>query len=238
MDIVVAYDSALAYWRTVGPRWLRGYQQRDQATRRARRSLAKGDRPKLAGGNRRPAGCTLPIQVLVAGVEARTRTSSVLSHVWPDLPDRSLVDAGEGFFVSTPEFCFVQMASQLKIAQLVQLGFELCGTYAMSSEGPAQQREAPLTSTAKLSAFVKANPHIRGCKQARRALNHVKDGAASPMEAVHAAMPAVSAGRLRAGMADAQLSHRCSPKQAKNGRPRLLQRRSLLARTTSLSGIR
>lgn len=184
MDIVVAYDSALAYWRTVGPRWLRGYQQRDQATRRARRSLAKGDRPKLAGGNRRPAGCTLPIQVLVAGVEARTRTSSVLSHVWPDLPDRSLVDAGEGFFVSTPEFCFVQMASQLKIAQLVQLGFELCGTYAMVSEGPAQQREAPLTSTAKLSAFVKANPHIRGCKQARRALNHVKDGAASPMEAV------------------------------------------------------
>lgn len=184
MEIVIGYDSALEYWRTLGPRWLRSYRQRDQATRHARRALAKGERPKLAGGNRRPAGCTLPVQVLITKTEARTRTPSAISYVWPDLPERSLASAGEGFFVSTPEFCFVQMATRLTVARLIQLGFELCGTYAIVYDGPAQKREAPLTSVAKLRAFVEANPDMRGCKKARRALTFVQDGSASPMESV------------------------------------------------------
>ena len=111
MEIVIGYDSALEYWRALGPGWLGNYQQRDQATRRARRVLAKSERPALASGSWRPAGCTLPLQVLIAKTEARTRTPSMISHVWPDLPERSLVSVGEGFFVSTPEFCFVQMAT-------------------------------------------------------------------------------------------------------------------------------
>ena len=184
MEIVIGYESALEYWRTLGPRWLKSYRQRDQATRRASRALAKGERPKLAGGNRRPAGCTLPVQVLIVKTEARTRTPSVLSHVWPDVPERSLASAGEGFFVSTPEFCFVQMATRLSIARLIQLGFELCGTYALVHDGPAQKREAPLTSVTKLRAFLEANPDMRGCKKARRALSYVQDGSASPMESI------------------------------------------------------
>lgn len=184
MEIVIGYDSALEYWRTRGPGCLGNYRQRDQATRRARHALAKDERPKLTDGSRYPIGCTLPVQALVSEVTARTRTPNIISHVWPDLPDRSVVAADEGFFVSTPEFCFVQMASRFTVVQLIQLGYELCGTYAVVHEGLAQKREAPITTVAKLRAFLEANPNMRGCKNARRALSFALDGSASPMESI------------------------------------------------------
>ena len=65
MDMLIGYESALKYWRTAGPRFLRGYDARQSATRRARRAAASKERPSLPEGNRRPAGCTLPLEVLV-----------------------------------------------------------------------------------------------------------------------------------------------------------------------------
>ena len=60
------------------------------------RSLQASDRP-LPEGNRRPAGCTLPLRTLVGSNDARTRTPAVLSSFCSVLPERSFVDAGEGF---------------------------------------------------------------------------------------------------------------------------------------------
>ena len=36
--------------------------------------------------------------------------------------------------MSAPEFCFLQMAGCLSLVQLIQLGFELCGTYAVDPD--------------------------------------------------------------------------------------------------------
>ncbi|WP_232050886.1 endonuclease domain-containing protein [Arabiibacter massiliensis] len=184
MDLIIGYESALEYWRTVGPRFLRGAKERRAATARARKALREEEKPRLSGGNRRPAGCVLPVNVLVSSALARVQTKSVLSHEWSFLPDRSVIDAGQGFFVSTPEFCFLQMASRLSLARLIQVGCELCGTYAQDKYGPARRREVPLTSVAKLRAFVEAVPGAYGRAKALRALRFVLDGAASPMETV------------------------------------------------------
>lgn len=182
MDMLIGYESALQYWRTVGPRFLRGYDARQSATRRARRAAASKERPALSEGNRCPAGCTLPLKTLVGDPGSRTRTPSMISCFWSEIPERSFIDAGEGFLVSTPEFCFLQMANRLPVAQLVLLGYELCGTYTLIGTGPAPQRNAPLTTVAKLRAFVEGAANARGRKSALRALRYVLDRSASPME--------------------------------------------------------
>lgn len=182
MDLIFGYESALEYWRTVGLRFLRGTKECRAATVRARKALKAKEKPRLSEGNRRPAGCVLPAKVLVGNASARVQTGSVLSCEWSFLPDRSVVDAGQGFFVSTPEFCFLQMAGRLSLARLIQLGCELCGTYVEDGNGPALRREAPLTSVAKLRAFVDFAPHAYGRAKALRALKYVLEGAASPME--------------------------------------------------------
>ena len=180
--IIVGYVSALEYWRAAGPKLLRGKRQRREDTLRAREALACGTKPKLALDNRRPAGVRLPLHALVGDARHRTRTASVTTSIWKTIPDRSMADAGMGFIVSTPEFCFLQMAGRLTLVQLMLLGFELCGTYAVVEQGPAQRREAPLTSVDKLRSFVEAAAGAPGRAKALRALRYVRDGAASPME--------------------------------------------------------
>lgn len=185
MDIVIGYVSALEYWRTVGERFLRTSRQRRIATRRARAVLASNEKPRLQAGNRRPAGCKLPLNVVVADESARTETAGVVTHTWSQpIADTSFADAGAGFLVSSPEFCFLQMAGRYSLARLILLGFELCGTFALDETGPARQRVAPLTTADKLRAFVEGAFGAYGRKKALVALRYVKNGSASPMEAV------------------------------------------------------
>lgn len=183
MDILIGHNSALEYWRTVGVAFLGDRRLRRMATTRARRACSSLEKPRLSGGNRRPAGCILPLEVLVSSRAARTEASSVVSSFWStSLPECSFVGAGQGFLVSTPEFMFLQMANRLSLARLIMLAFELCGTYTLAAEGPALRRKASLTTVAKLQAFVEAAPGSRGSKKALRALRYVRDGSASPME--------------------------------------------------------
>ena len=191
MDILIGYESALDYWRTVGPNYLRSYDARQAATRRARRALTSSERPTLSEGNRRPAGCTLPLRTLVGSVDVRTRTPAVLSSFCSVLPERSFVDAGEGFLMSTPEFCFLQMANRLSLARLIMLGYELCGTYVLVDKGPAPRRQA-------------ADVHRRHLERSREeegaagfALRVGPIGLADGVCAGHAAVPAVRLGRVR-----------------------------------------
>lgn len=188
MVMLVGYTSALAYWRLVGPSFVPGYRAREKATHQARASLAMPHRPQLGEGNRRPAGCALPVHALVGDAAARTETKSVVSHTWASVPDKSFINAGNGFLVSTPEFCFLQMAALLPLAQLVQLGMELCGTYALVEDGPAATRDAPLTTVTRLRTFVDAAHGMSGRAKALRAVRYVENGSASPMESILAMM--------------------------------------------------
>lgn len=184
MSILIGYESALDYWRTVGPEFLRDHKARQEATGRAQRVLAAQEKPRLLGGNRRPAGCSLPVRALVKDARCRTSTSSVVTHIWPNPPVRSFVDAGEGFLISTPEFCFLQMANRLTLGCLIQLGFELCGTYTLVEHGPAQRRDKPLTTVPKLKSFLDSASNTRGRNRALRGTRYLIEGSASPMETI------------------------------------------------------
>ena len=90
--------------------------------------------------------------------------------------------------VSSPEFCFLQMASQLSLVRLIMLGYELCGKYSLPNQddpevsAPGFYTRQPLTSKKKLAAFLARMPHVAGRQMAIRALQYIQDGSWSPME--------------------------------------------------------
>ena len=105
-------------------------------------------------------------------------------HLCENVPRDAFVAAGDGSFVSSPELCFLQMATRLDFVELVVLGMELCGFYCIDpySEEGTGQRVEPLTTHARLEAFLNEAENINGIKKARVALRYIMDGAASPME--------------------------------------------------------
>lgn len=105
-------------------------------------------------------------------------------HLWSNVPQDAFSPAGEGSFVASPEFCFLQMASVLGFSELVLLGMEFCGFYCLdpTDEKGFGQRPVALTTRERLQEFLAQNEGARGRRAAEVALKYVANGAASPME--------------------------------------------------------
>ncbi|WP_301871677.1 hypothetical protein [Collinsella tanakaei] len=107
------------------------------------------------------------------------------------------IDFGAGVTGLSIEHFYVSICSRLTFIQRLQLGFELCGWYAIvpnpEYEDEVQQGKtafktvaaprSPLTTVEKLTNFAQANRHIRGASIALKALRYVADNARSPEEA-------------------------------------------------------
>lgn len=127
-----------------------------------------------------------PLHFLVTESGARCRREHALCHVLPFSYSRnSLRRVGDGILVPSPELCFVLMAPELSLPKLVELGYELCGTYGLfpSCADGFISRE-PLTSVRLLSSFISRAEGMRGVAKAQCALRYVRGGSASPMETV------------------------------------------------------
>jgi very-short-patch-repair endonuclease len=131
-------------------------------------------------------GLTAPLDILVANESARKANRLVRNHICcGPYPKSCFFDTGQGLLTCSPELCFLQMAENLPLLKLIELGFEFCGTYSLAADGIKEatlQLGKPLTSKAKLQALVAKMNGRRGKKNATRALKYVVDGSASPME--------------------------------------------------------
>lgn len=128
-----------------------------------------------------------PIHVLVASPSARRRSRAMASHSWTGgLPHGAFVRVARDVHVCSPELSFVQAASTMGLVPLVELGDELCGTYALCPglEDGFRCRDGPLTTRARLVRAVGEVAGATGAKRARSALRHVMERSASPMETV------------------------------------------------------
>ena len=127
---------------------------------------------------------TLPVHALTTPGVSRKRNNVVRSHQCStQLPNGSLVRLSNSFAVTSPTLTFVQAAGFLNFLDLVQLGYELCGTYSI----PTDQRDTmlerrQLTSTQNIAAYIDDCPNVHGVKVARKALRFITDGSDSPME--------------------------------------------------------
>ena len=135
-----------------------------------------------------PLGLSLPLHVLVGSSNARKVARNLHCHISSEeYPSGSFIEVADGVMVCSPELCFIQMAEELSLAKLVLLGFELCGRYRPGNkedEARGFRDDLPLTSVAKLKAYLSKAPVIKGKKAASRALQFVVDNSASPMESI------------------------------------------------------
>ena len=88
----------------------------------------------------------------------------------------------ENAYVTSPEMSFVQMATRLSLIELIQLGMELCGTYAPCPYADRFDERQPVTTKRKLLSFCKRAKGIRGATTASKALRWIVDNSNSPAE--------------------------------------------------------
>ena len=186
MDSFYGYETSLEYWRTVA--------QRNREPRIVSRMPAVGNyvRTELQEFSQRPNWLTPSlieqsggsVHGLVFHQGYHKSVGKPKWHLWQKVPEGAFSPAGERSFVSSPEFCFLQMASILSVPELVMLGMELCGGYCLD---PAEdeglgKRSVPLTSREKLADFIACAHGLHGHRQAQKALTFVLNHSASPME--------------------------------------------------------
>lgn len=190
MNTVLAYTSALEFWRSphsdAGPARARCRMRR--LPEKASDSLAADVAGRLGNG-------TLSKPVHVLACDGRQGSSpDLVVHQMRSLPAGSLRtmpsrNGGEAQFVTSPELTFVHLSSVLSFARTVHLGCELCGTFAPDKSQPYGVRSRdPLTTPSRLAAFLDRAEGVRGVKPARRALPFLLSGSASPRESTLTAL--------------------------------------------------
>lgn len=153
------------------------------------------------------ASTTAPIEVLVGSNRgAKSSRGVVRNYAAAHFPKQSFARIDQDLYVCSPELVFLQMARRLPFGGLLALGYELCGCYPAPSPSGAPLVRRPLTSPARLSAFVNRAAHCKGAKIARIASRQIQAKSASPMETELAiiAFTAVSRGGL--GLTPARLN--------------------------------
>ena len=180
----IGYQSALEYWRR--SRNL----PRSSADRRCNATLPeKPSKNEPLEHSGLFSGFTAPIHIIIGNQGARRSSKIVEQHIFSrETPIGCFMNIGNGLMMSSPEFCFVQMADQLTLAKLIELGYELCGAYSIPPKDDPSipdrgfYKRKPLTSADKLKAFIETMSGVKGYKKAKRALRYTLDGSASPME--------------------------------------------------------
>ena len=193
MEIIISHKSALEYWR------LHRKTKIEDSARQRRKSLPASLPGTTVIRDTAPSGLSYPINLMVGSPEARRKSTTARSHIYSaPIPDWCFIGIGDGVSVSAPAFCFFQMAGELPLPKLVELGLELCGTYSLpansghtydNSKEPAAALEdffnhPLLTSVNELRAHARRMKGASGQKKVRRALRYIADGSASPMETI------------------------------------------------------
>ena len=190
MDIIISHESALEYWR------LYGVAKIDPSAR-LRRATPPADLPAIKSvRGQLPSGLTFPVNLMVRNQNTKRKSETIKLHVYTDkMPDGCFVSVGGGVAVCSPSFLFLQMAGELPLVKLIELGLELCGTYSLpviddyygSGEEAVDRtlyKQPQLAGVKTLTSFVTRMEGFHGRKKALRALRYIADGSASPMETI------------------------------------------------------
>jgi len=202
MEIIISHMSALEYWRLYG-------QKKINTDAKKRRKRLQDAIPSLSlVCDLVPEGLSYPVNLLVGAPGARRESKMVRPRVYTrPTPEWGFIEIGNKAMVCSPAFCFFQMAADLPLLKLIELGYELCGSYSLTvgeggnlnpeskvngkvSEAEQQTSEkrqysrAPLTNIKELRAFAPRIKGARGYINAERALHYIIGGSASPMETI------------------------------------------------------
>lgn len=129
-------------------------------------------------------GLPLPIQVMVCRASLRFQSTEMHCCVRPKrLPDKSFIRLDQTVFISSPELCIIQVASDMPLEKLIETINNLCAIYVPNPSAPyLQSSREPLTSVKAIAAFTQKAPNLNGIKKVRQAVQYALDRSNSPME--------------------------------------------------------
>lgn len=129
-------------------------------------------------------GETEQLDLIVGRDRSRRPSATIRCHVWTGPVSDGLVSCLDmGVYLSGPELLFVQLAGQLSKIGLLELAYELCGTYAIHPDGTDCRFEVdPLTTPGRLSWLAGTCSGVKGARRARWAAERALTGSRSPME--------------------------------------------------------
>lgn len=184
MDVLLSYESALEA--------LRHSELRDAVIRAPRveplvpaRVPSARELATLVKADQVLSRLTVPLDLLVSGGRARTRTTLATAHLQSSpLPPGSILRLSRSALCVAPELLAVQMATRLTRLELVVLLSELMGLYATdpSCEDGMTQRDFPLTTPAAVLGYLDALGPRPGTRAVRRALASACVSSGSPRE--------------------------------------------------------
>lgn len=179
--IYISHGSALCYWRTNPPYYV--LDGADQSIRTLRDCPETDDLIRSFYLSEAEFG-PRPIDVLVPPEGPRPQ-SFLRYHIQKaPLPRHSLYPLRDGIHLVSPDLCFVELCNTISTIEALQLGMELCGTYALRPDELEDKasRDYQLTSADSLRRKTSAWKGIHGLVQARKVVQYLVDGSASPME--------------------------------------------------------
>lgn len=208
--IILSHESAVSFWRKPDARTTRVLDSRE-ASRLLHVAGRAAHVETLRDALLLPAldGLSLPLHLLTDRRNDRRITKHAHIHCTQALfPCGSFLLAGTyaldsdnavQVIVSSPELCFVQMAQSLDLHDLVALGYELCGRYALAPDARRGFFEHASCSTPrKIESFAHAANNMTGAKRARAAAKWLVPNAPSPEESKICMLAHMS--RLQGGM--------------------------------------
>ena len=129
MEIIISHISALEYWR----HWRAHGDGKITDLARLRGKSPPASLPhsiNIRGAV--PKRLLNPVIILVGNKNIARKSNIVQSRVFTaPTPDGCFIGIDGGLAVSSPAFCFFQMADELPMVKLIELGLELCGTYSL-----------------------------------------------------------------------------------------------------------
>lgn len=179
--IYISHQSALFFWRTNPPQYLLG----DAAVNTYALKGCPASREEVEGLALSEAEFgSGPVDTLIPPGTPELR-SLLRCHVQKArIPHRTLIPYRDGIYVVSPALCFAEVCQKLSLIEAVELGMELCGTFALRPDGLESMvsRNYQLEHAASLKRKLNAWKNLSGLVRARTAAQFLVDGSASPME--------------------------------------------------------
>lgn len=178
MRIFLYGISALSYWLSAPS----GTKPANHAGQKALRDCAPTN-ISIAYLEKRCPQIPQPYHLLTAKKTGNPPSAAITHRYTFQLSGQPFCRIASGIYAPCPELCFVQIARDLPLHELIKVGDALCGAFYIdprARNGLGARR--PLTSTRLIAAFIARNPGITGAKKARKAVGLMVDKAASPPE--------------------------------------------------------
>ena len=156
-----------------------------------------------------------PLDVAVGSMGKRIQMKYARCSIYAGescLPTGSFIDLREGLAISCPELLFVEMAKEMDPARHLMLGHELCGSFSRDPNDPRNGQVAldltPVTSKARIAAYMEKASHLHGITAARRTLELLSDNAWSPTESLVATIVSLPIALFGYGLGACALNKR------------------------------